>query len=622
MIIDQKLNTNRIQTYGDEVTDKQTFSLKAGAGIMHILSSGIYSDKPWAIVRELVANAWDAYVANGKVGENSCSVDIANGYLSIRDYGTGLSHQALMTLMSTYGMSTKSMSNEAIGGFGIGSKVPFCYTEEFTIISYFNGEMRTYHAIMSQSGVPEISLLGQAPTEEPNGLLFKVPIKQRDQNEFQRAVHRIALYTLQPMIVLGEEVKPETHTYVKLAEGIYFTERKRNEHHTVLIGGIEYSVEDPITRDHNHIIAFDIGMIDVAVSREKVSYTQKTKANIDLAKNLYTDYIIAEAKRKLAEMEPYGKIAYQRAVNSLQLWVRCKLQVESNGTVSFTLFEDKDTKIVNHVYLEGQTYLLDKRRLGSESLRYLMPNKTVSIREERYLTYHKTREEWMQSPLGPEILANPGMFVFSSEAPRAPKKERVKKEKLPDSIFEGCNLYTGSRKTYDLNNLKLGEVFFVEVPALRQYNQSSSVLPRYFDSQCLSKVNIGYTAIVGVTKKTYEKIPKDYTIEYVMQDRFLKLMRKPKVIVDKITYSIPSYFQGLMGDKCFDYLSKVFNSYRSVKREQDEITRDFNTFRGLTKEHKLPTIPDLNKRQSMALRKAALSQMTFDYQHAKSLISE
>jgi len=48
------------------LTQQESFQIKATGKAFKILSDGLYSDKPLAVVRELSCNAWDSHVAAGK----------------------------------------------------------------------------------------------------------------------------------------------------------------------------------------------------------------------------------------------------------------------------------------------------------------------------------------------------------------------------------------------------------------------------------------------------------------------------------------------------------------------------------------------------------------------------
>ena len=73
-------------------------------------------------------------------------------FLSIRDFGTGLDDQQMVDVFIAFGNSTKTHSNDFIGGKGIGAKSPLAYGDMFTVFSYQNG-YKTMHTIFKDEGI-------------------------------------------------------------------------------------------------------------------------------------------------------------------------------------------------------------------------------------------------------------------------------------------------------------------------------------------------------------------------------------------------------------------------------------------------------------------------------------
>ena len=89
------------------------FRIRNSAKAFNILSSGLYANKIRAIVRELSCNAVDSHTAAGKQ-DTPFDVHLPNQLdptFSIRDYGTGLTHEQVQSIYTTYFESTKTESN-------------------------------------------------------------------------------------------------------------------------------------------------------------------------------------------------------------------------------------------------------------------------------------------------------------------------------------------------------------------------------------------------------------------------------------------------------------------------------------------------------------------------------
>jgi hypothetical protein len=118
------------------------FGIVASKEAFKILSSGLYKQKVRACIRELCCNARDAHVAAGKAAvpftlQLPTMFDLT---FSVRDDGTGLSHEDVLSLYTTYFGTNKSDSNDYVGALGLGSKSPFCYTDMFSVTVRYAGD--------------------------------------------------------------------------------------------------------------------------------------------------------------------------------------------------------------------------------------------------------------------------------------------------------------------------------------------------------------------------------------------------------------------------------------------------------------------------------------------------
>ena len=119
------------------MTGATAFTIAANAKMFRILSSGLYSNKEKAIIREVSCNAVDANVQAGN-GDTPIEVHLPSAlepFFSIKDNGTGLTPDQMVKIYTQYGNSTKTDDNTMIGALGLGSKSPFSYTSMFSVIS-------------------------------------------------------------------------------------------------------------------------------------------------------------------------------------------------------------------------------------------------------------------------------------------------------------------------------------------------------------------------------------------------------------------------------------------------------------------------------------------------------
>ena len=99
-------------------------------------------------------------------------------------------------------MSTKDQSNDCTGMLGLGSKVSFAYTDQFTIESNFEGVKTIYSAFINGSGIPNIAEMHSEETTESNGVEIKVAVKTEDFSRFRAAVAKqLKYFKVKPIIL-------------------------------------------------------------------------------------------------------------------------------------------------------------------------------------------------------------------------------------------------------------------------------------------------------------------------------------------------------------------------------------------------------------------------------------
>tara|TARA_R110002074_G_scaffold51396_2_gene129998 strand:+ start:10212 stop:12113 length:1902 start_codon:yes stop_codon:yes gene_type:complete len=138
----------------------------------YFLRDRIYTDKKLAVIRELISNADDEHTKH-KIQKNvevAVYLEDSKWHWKVRDYALGLSDHDIRNVFGMYFESTKGHDNESIGGFGVGSKSPLCYTDSFIIISHHKGLKTTYCSSLGagKNGIPvgEIFEISKEPTTE------------------------------------------------------------------------------------------------------------------------------------------------------------------------------------------------------------------------------------------------------------------------------------------------------------------------------------------------------------------------------------------------------------------------------------------------------------------------
>lgn len=267
-------------------------TIKSSARIFNFFSNMVYEDKFVAMWRELVANGMDSHVVAGNP-DKPVLVTLPTTFTpfaKVRDYGTGMDHEFLVgnpdtgvesKFMQYTDASTKENTNELIGGFGIGSKAPLSYTEQFAIHSYQDGKLRVYSVFKDEDGCPSIAFLSESDTSEPNGVEVSFPVEQADIPKFSEAAQR-ALGYFNPLPTLRNAVEQlQSPEYTVKAESWGF--RKGKTESQIVQGGIAYPINtNSVPRNLHEILGFGIdfyvpiGSVEIALSREGLSYTDAT----------------------------------------------------------------------------------------------------------------------------------------------------------------------------------------------------------------------------------------------------------------------------------------------------------------------------------------------------------
>jgi len=330
-----KINTTlgHIETSG--IADVSTFGIKTSAAAFQLLSSGLYTNKIMAVLREIGCNAIDAQKLNGN-DTKPIEVKLPNTLdpqFYIRDFGPGLSHDNILRLYSTYFESTKQTSNEMIGGFGIGSKSPFAYTDTFTVVSIHKGIKNTYAAFVNEEGVPTIATMGMStPSAEPDGLSVGFPVKPEDFNAFeQEAINVFTAFPVMPTI-LGSAINLEAYKNIHIKNNIYLLNKYSRQYtSSINMGGVRYPLTDldgklkdfGITLNHLGYealyagieIHLPIGSVSVAASREALQYDKKTLNTLEHTLNNAGNIILQFIYDKTTEAITLYKHPIDRAIH-------------------------------------------------------------------------------------------------------------------------------------------------------------------------------------------------------------------------------------------------------------------------------------------------------------------
>ena len=312
--------TNPSDVSRSGVVAEREFSIKRTSKAFQILSSGLYSNKILAIIRELSCNAWDAHVSAGKT---SLPIEIklptyVDDTFYVKDFGIGLSHEDVLNIYTTYFESTKTDSNEFIGALGLGSKSPFSYTNNFIVESRFNNVKRVYTAFINESGIPAIALMGEEATDECNGVTVMFSVKPSDRRAFaEAAAEALVYFTPTPVLKGTADFKVNPITFTVSGTGWNVRNSKNSQYvgngPRVVQGFVSYPIDMAqilefagdayrlvgSLRGIDMDIIVPIGEVEVAASREALSYDPRTIVNLRTRLVAMAPLLAAELQRNL-----------------------------------------------------------------------------------------------------------------------------------------------------------------------------------------------------------------------------------------------------------------------------------------------------------------------------------
>jgi hypothetical protein len=171
----------------------QAFGMSDSAEFFTVLSDTLYRDKKRAVAREVVCNAWDAHIMVGKT-DVPVEITLNEKELIIKDFGPGIAKDKIGPVYCVYGASTKVKDDKQTGGFGLGCKAPFAYSDHFTVTSCIDG-FRTLWAISrggaATDGKPDFRPMVSVPSQE-TGITVSIPIKdEKDVEVFKTLLREI-----------------------------------------------------------------------------------------------------------------------------------------------------------------------------------------------------------------------------------------------------------------------------------------------------------------------------------------------------------------------------------------------------------------------------------------------
>ena len=453
------ISDNSVDVTLSNVGNTGEFKIKNSRKAFQILSSGLYSNKIKAIIRELSTNALDSHRAAGTV-DTPFEVHlptILEPYFSVRDYGTGLTDQEIESIYTTYFESTKTNSNEYIGALGLGSKSPFSYTDNFTVTSVKNGSKSIYSAYINNDGIPSVASMGRFDTTEKNGIEVKFGVAvESDFNKFADEGRQVFSYFTNKPTITGNTIKIPEQVYLEkdFAPGIHLKEYSYygNSTSIAVMGNIAYRLSNipaieqnfgelAVYLDTNNCVFechFDVGELDISASRESLSYIPLTIDSIRKKLQLLHNHVTSNLENKLNDIpDTWGKILELKKMKATKIYRPAIAKyITSHSTVFKNINEHTLQILISNISSELSVCVLSNKKLkyiqrhGVKSNECLPVNSTPLVVIDDITTSgsHKIVGTYFRSDI---VKYNNGVFL-SGDKKDMPKLELLYQELLSE----------------------------------------------------------------------------------------------------------------------------------------------------------------------------------------------
>lgn len=186
-----------------------SFGISDDPAFFQILSSALYKNPQLAMIRETICNAWDAHIDSQRT-DQPLLITIDHEKLVIRDFGKGIPHDLIGPIYGVYGASTKKNDGRQTGGFGLGCKSPFAYTDHFEVISHHDGKRTIYNMSKSSAekmGKPSIVPIATFPTTE-SGIQVTINLEHAGDRTLLEEYIRQVVFNGDVVAMLNGELLP------------------------------------------------------------------------------------------------------------------------------------------------------------------------------------------------------------------------------------------------------------------------------------------------------------------------------------------------------------------------------------------------------------------------------
>jgi hypothetical protein len=364
-----------------------------------------------------------------------------------------------------YGESTKRSDDLQTGGYGIGCKTGFGYSDSFLVNTYKNGVARNYSCYLDETKCGELVLLGEVPTTEPDGTEIVIPVKTEDINRFKEETAKATeFWEVRPEIVGGKIPYRNLESAATLKGKDWFiSPNGASTTIRLIIDGIEYpytgKVEIPFRLNYNSSIylKFPTGMIPVAVNREQIEVDDKTPQLL---------------KQRLLEIKSELLASFKTAIDSCEDYITACMKLED-------CCRSIGTDAPSDYLWNGKKILPTRPRVQASMMLYHRPNgRTRNLRKTSYTSLFLNHDTvFVETTRAFDTVCEAGALAIFNAFPKAQTIQMVrwdhdaKKEDFSELEFvQFDDYYTPKVRKPSLSRL----TFYKFIPYQNEFRRTSS----------------------------------------------------------------------------------------------------------------------------------------------------
>jgi hypothetical protein len=501
----------------------------------------MYKDPIGSICREIASNCRDA---NREIGNSDAEINIRivkankwsyteSGYIEFEDFGPGISPDRMENVFCKYAASTKRTTDIFTGGFGLGAKTPFSYSDTFNIHTYVDGIEYIYISSIDETNCGKVILVSKEATERPNGTIIKIPIKtQEDVDSFLKESIKQTLFWEEKVniylngVIQDRKIKDDSLRTQNSHFAIFNNFQLYNRGYNgvaISIDGVYYPLEYingikcPNLSNNLLLIKFENGELAIAGNRENLQYDTKTVDKINSKIESALSFIESEMQKEIESLP-----SFLHACNYINYYKKDNPYKYQGFARHFTFNYNGNPRCTWKTH-----EILDGVRLDTAKIVQYLPK---SYSKGRELTHFKKLDNVIIS----DLVDKDAFFIHPHQNDFLKRiRTYIEKENKPLTcvFFEPIPILSDLLKKYDYvkNASELKKIKETSEKTIEEYKErrkkEETLLNLLFpDGKDITSLDATKTSII---KNKEEEAPKSVPL----------MFRSPKTYIKKMCYS-------------------------------------------------------------------------------------